>query len=296
MDPDNIFIMDTSYKLPFDWETLLHYYSKHQIPFIEEISDTHYQRIFKIDSSVGVFSVQNNTDKTQLEIKIHCPDTNVLPAVVERIRNMFDLDCDPLLIGNQFAKVPFLNDLWNEFPGLRIAKGWDPFEIALGTILGQVVSVQQASRLMGDLVTNYGEKIRHPMTGAETFLFPTPKVLVSATLDEIKTTTQRKNSIRELSQRIIDNEISFIGQQDPEEFKKQLKMIKGIGNWSAEYISLRGLGDTNAFPKDDLLLNRALLLNAEHLDPDQLAPWRGYLAIYLWKKYAVSLSKQRGKK
>lgn len=296
MDKDNIFTRHVSYKPPFDWETLLHYYSKHRIPFVEEISDTHYQRVFKIDSAVGLFSVQNNTEKAQLEIKIYCPDAKVQSTVVERVRNMFDLDSDPHLIGNQFAKVPFLNNLWNEFPGLRIGRGWDPFEIAVGTILGQVVSVEQASRLMGDLVKSYGEKITHPLTGEDTYLFPAPEVLATATLDEIKTTTQRKCSIRELSQRIIDNQISLVEHQDLEEFKRQLKTIKGIGNWSAEYISLRGLGDTNAFPKEDLLLNRALLLHADNFDPDQLAPWKGYLAIYLWKKYAVTLSKQKGKK
>lgn len=293
---ENVFTLHLAYRPPFDWKDLLRFYSKHHIPFVEEVSDSHYQRVFKVDSSIGLFSLQNDEKKAQLELKVYCHDPKVLFTIVNRVRKMFDLNSDPLLISNQFSIFPFLNQLWEEFPGLRIAKGWDPFEIAVGTILGQVVSVKQASRLMGDLVKNYGEKIYHPLTNAETFLFPTPEVLVKASLDEIKTTGQRKKTIKELCQSLIEKKISFAEYQEPEDFKKQLKTLKGIGNWSAEYISLRGLGETNAFPKDDLILKRALSLNFQLFDPNLLEPWRGYLAVYLWKKYAEILSKQRVKK
>lgn len=293
---DNVFTFHIAYRPPFDWKNLLHYYSKHQIPFIENVSEMEYQRVFKIGPTVGLFKVTNDAKKAQLEIKIHCQDPKVLFTVVNRVRKMFDLDSDPILIRNQFAVSPFLTQLWREFPGLRIAKGWNPFEIAVGTILGQVVSVSQASRLMGDLVRYYGEKVIHPLTNEETFFFPTPKILSEASLKEIKTTTQRKKAIRELSQNLVDKKISFDEYQSIDIFKKHLRTIKGIGSWSAEYISLRGLGDTNAFPVEDLILKRALKLNSENFDPSQIEPWKGYLAIYLWKKYAELLSKQRRKK
>ena len=292
---ENIYKLHVSYRPPLDWKHLLLYYKKHQIPFIEDVSDDVYQRIFKIDSTVGMFSVSNDEKKSQLEIKVHCQNPKILFSLVNHLRKMFDLNSDPLLINNLFATNPFLNSLWSEFPGLRIARGWNTFEIAIGTILGQVVSVNQAARLMGDVVKTYGEKVIHPVTDEITYIFPTPEVLSKATLDEIKTTTARKEAIRELSKRLVDNRIDFSEHQDPEDFKKQLKTIKGLGNWSAEYISLRGLGDTNAFPKDDLLLNRAITLNSQHFDKEQLAPWKSYLAVYLWTKYADSLSKKRKK-
>ena len=161
---ETVFTLHMAYRPPLDWKSLLLYYSKHQIPFIEDVSDSHYQRIFKVGSSIGLFAVQNNERKAQLELKVHCQDPKVLFTVVNRVRKMFDLNSDPLLISNQFSLFPFLTQLWEDFPGLRIAKGWDPFEIAVGTILGQVVSVKQASRLMSDLVQSYGEKIYHPLT------------------------------------------------------------------------------------------------------------------------------------
>jgi AraC family transcriptional regulator of adaptative response / DNA-3-methyladenine glycosylase II len=278
---ENVFTLHIAYRPPLDWTSLLQYYANHRIPYIEEVTETSYKRVFKIDDAIGSFQVENDEKNAQVILNVHCKDPKVLFTVVNRVRKMFDLNSDPLLISNQFSISPFLNALWEEFPGLRIATGWDPFEIAIGTILGQVVSVKQAAKLMGDLVSAYGEKISE---GA--YVFPKPEVLAEASLDEIKTTSQRKSAIRELSRTI-----KFTESLDPEVFKKQIRSIKGVGEWTAEYIALRGLGDTNAFPKEDLILKRALSLNSQHFDPVQIEPWRGYLSIYLWRKYAGILTK-----
>lgn len=295
MAEENIYILNIAYRPPFDWKTLLEYYSKHHIAFLEEVTDVSYQRVFKIGNTLGSLVVTNDEPNARLILKVFSSDPKVLFSVVNHIRKMFDLDLDPLLIHHQFAQIPSLKTLWEEFPGLRIAQGWDPFEVAIGTILGQVVSIKQASNLMGKLILHYGEKITHPLTGQESYLFPTPEAILKGSLDEIGTTTQRKATIKKICQSLIAGEISLENYQNFEQLKTHLKTIKGLGNWSAEYICLRALGDTNAFPKEDLLIKRALQLHPE-IDLHKIEPWKGYLAIYLWKKYAQALSNQRIKK
>lgn len=264
---DNSFTLHLSYRPPLDWKSLLLYYANHQIPYLEKVTQDSYERVFK----EGYFTVQNDEKKAQIELKVFCQDPKVLFPIVNRVRQMFDLNSDPIFIYNQFSKVPFLKELWEGFPGLRLAQGWDPFEIAMGTILGQVVSMKRASQMMGELVTHYGE-IK-------------PEVLAVASLDEIKTTGGRKQAIRDLCKAILNNEISLSSCQNLQIFKENLRKIKGIGHWSAEYISLRGLGDTNAFPKEDLVLKRALKACGHQFNLQQLEPWKSYLAIYLWRKY-----------
>jgi AraC family transcriptional regulator of adaptative response / DNA-3-methyladenine glycosylase II len=207
---------------------------------------------------------------------------------------MFDLDSDPLLIANQFSIYPELTKLWEQSPGLRLISSWDPFETAIGTILGQGVSVEYATQLMAQLVLYYGEKVNHPITAKTTYLFPIPEILMNSTLVKIKTTQSRKAAIREFSQKIVKHLISLSPSQAPDDFKKALLKIKGIGPWSAEYISLRALGDTDAFPSTDLILKRAIEVH-KNLDFNLIKPWRGYAAIYLWKNYAKVLSKKGGK-
>ena len=287
-------VLNLPYRPPLDWSTLIDYFQNHQIPFVETVKESSYERVFKIGASTGIFRIEIDPHKPQLKLHVISDDTKNLFEIINRVRKMFDLDSDPLLIEKQFSLCPILSQLWKQWPGLRLALGWDPFEIAIGAILGQCVSTQYASKLMGQLVANYGEKIIVPLTQEERFLFPQLKTLANASLDEVKTTTKRKMAIRELCQKLLSHEISFSEAQDPEKFKNSLLKIAGIGSWTAEYISLRAIGDTDAFPATDLILKRALKLE-KNFDLNGIKPWRGYAAIYLWKKYAKSLSKKGGK-
>src|SRR5262249_35133198 len=151
--------------------------------------------------------------------------------------------------------------LVDRFPGLRVAGTWDPFETAVCTILGQVVSGQQRTNLVAQLVRGYGEEIIHPVTGAKAYLFPGPGILASSDLSQVKTTLARKEAIRDFSRRVLSGAISLSDSHDPVTLRKALLEIKGLGLWSAEYISLRAIGDTDAFPRTDLILKRVLALH-----------------------------------
>jgi AraC family transcriptional regulator of adaptative response / DNA-3-methyladenine glycosylase II len=65
--------------------------------------------------------------------------------------------------------------------------------------------------------------------------------------------------------------------------------LPGIGPWTAHYIALRALGHPDAFPAEDLVLQRAApndgsRLNAKALTAQAEAwrPWRAYAVIHLW--------------
>jgi AraC family transcriptional regulator of adaptative response / DNA-3-methyladenine glycosylase II len=156
------------------------------------------------------------------------------------------------------------------------------------------VSLKQARALVKQLVEGYGEIIRHPMTGKFVKLFPTAEILSKSDLELVKTTENRKNTIREFSQQILKREIELNPYQSLDILKEKLLKIKGIGPWSVEYIKLRALGDTDAFPSTDLILKRAIEKN-KNLDFGVFRPWRSYIAVYFWKHYAKSLSKTKGR-
>jgi AraC family transcriptional regulator of adaptative response / DNA-3-methyladenine glycosylase II len=205
---------------------------------------------------------------------------------------MFDLDSDPMLIAQCFAQVPLLAQLYDRFPGLRLPRGWDGFETAVCSILGQLVSAEQRSNLIAQLVRHDGDEIVHPVSGEKMRLFPGPEVLANSDLSEVRTTAARREAIRDFSRRVLAGAISLSEAQDPTVFRKALLQTKGLGPWSAEYISLRALDDSDAFPKTDLILKRALELHPD-LDLELIRPWRSYAAIYLWKEFAQTLSRKK---
>jgi 3-methyladenine DNA glycosylase/8-oxoguanine DNA glycosylase len=88
---------------------------------------------------------------------------------------------------------------------------------------------------------------------------------------------------------VARGEISFHVQGALENFVEDLKQIQGIGDWTAQYIAMRALGEPDAFPAADLGIIKALAHGSERPTPKQVAaraenwrPWRAYAAIYLW--------------
>jgi AraC family transcriptional regulator of adaptative response / DNA-3-methyladenine glycosylase II len=284
-----------SFRPPYDWRSLIRFYQSHPIPGVERVAENTFERIFRIDGTVGFLRVQPVADRQQLKLSLVTEDPRILFEVVNRIRKMFDLDSDPMLIANSFAQVPLLAELADRFPGLRVPGGWDPFETAVCSILGQVVSAEQRASLVSELVRGYGEEIVHPTWGEKVYLFPAPSVLATADLSKVRTSAARKEAIRDFSRRVLSGAISLSEAQDPTLFRKALLETKGLGPWSAEYISLRAIGDTDAFPRTDLILKRVLALHPD-LDLEVIKPWRSYGAVYLWKGFAQTLSKEKSKK
>jgi AraC family transcriptional regulator of adaptative response / DNA-3-methyladenine glycosylase II len=282
------------YRPPFDWNHVLDYYGRHHIAGLETIEADTYSRVFTLGGTgtTGFFRARPHGQKPELLLEMAISDTRYLLQAVQRVRQMFDLDADPELIAQAFARSIFLSSLQAKYPGARLARGFDPFETAVGTILGQVISVRQAARLMSQLVTAYGEESLHPLSGKPVRVFPTPRNLAESDLRRLRVTRQKRAALREFALRVADETIDFERAQDLEEFKLAVQTVKGIGAWSAEYMALRALGDTDAFPATDLVLQRFLKANPT-FDPDAARPWRGYAAVYLWNEHGHVLHQER---
>jgi AraC family transcriptional regulator of adaptative response / DNA-3-methyladenine glycosylase II len=283
------------FKPPYDWQTIIRFYQTHLIPGLERVTENSFARLFRIANVIGIVSVEVMIGVPQLNVRIAPGDTRIRLDVLTRVRKMFDLDCDPMLIKRSFKRIPLLASLCRRYPGLRLPRGWDPFETAICSILGQLVSAQQRANLIGQLVQNYGVEIAHPSSGENMRLFPHAEVLAKADLSAVRTTAARREAIRDFSRRVLSGAISLSEDQDRAALRKALLDTKGLGPWSAEYISLRAIGDTDAFPTTDLILKRALLLHPD-LDLELIKPWRSYAATYLWKEFGQSLSKRKKEK
>jgi AraC family transcriptional regulator of adaptative response / DNA-3-methyladenine glycosylase II len=166
--------------------------------------------------------------------------------------------------------------------------------LAVRAILGQQVSVAGAGTLAGRLVERFGLKIGD--TPPLTHLFPNAEQLAKANIEQIGLPKARAETIRTLARRVADGRISFDAVQDTEEFRSHLLEIPGIGDWTAQYIAMRALNDTDAFPSGDLGLMRAMSLsNAREIvqRAEAWRPWRAYAAMYLWQTNGAKAQTKR---
>lgn len=282
-----------AYRPPYDFAGLLHFYRTHPVGRLEEFGEQSFRRIVAWGRQVGCVRVSDEVAHSRLAVEIEFPDVTRIPAILARVRAMFDVDSDPVLIANQLEGDASLRRLLAKYPGIRLPSGWDPYETALGTILGQLVSVERGRALLADLVEALGpDSGRRTQDGQAIRLFPEPAVVAAANLDFLKSTGARKATIREFSRRVASGELSLEPTQDVEEFIGRVREIRGIGEWTAHSLALKVLRHADAFPATDLILARAAELHTPAV-LESTRPWRGYVAALFWREYSQSLKKTR---
>src|SRR5204863_6914402 len=97
---------------------------------------------------------------------------------------------------------------------------------------------------------------------------------------------KRAEAIRALARAVSEGRIDFTSVANVEEFQSRLRELPGVGNWTAQYVAMRALGDPDAFPASDLgLLRGASLQSAGELArrAESWRPWRAYAAMHLWQ-------------
>lgn len=270
-----------AYRPPFDFDATLDFHRRHAISGIESVEGAVYKRLALIDRRVVEIEIADDPERNALRLRMRTGDVSLVFPISRRVRAMFDLDSDPIHVDGAFQKISRLKSLYEKTPGLRIARGFDPFETTIATVLGQLVSIDRANHLVSELIRNYGEKATHPHTGEEVRFFPPARTLAKAKLDKVGTTTIRKQAIREIAKRVNEGQLVLDSAiVDAGEVKERILEIRGVGPWTAEYVGLRALGDVDSFPAKDLVLARSL----KGLDLESVRPWRSYAAVHLWKE------------
>ena len=294
LKPTDEYEFRLSFRPPFQWNAFLEYLAKRAIPGVESVNSESYRRTIAFNGCSGTFCVSRDAGDSALRVQISFPDPRWLFQIIEKVRHLFDLTADPREINAHLSRDPLIAERVKNISGLRIPGSWDGFELAVRAILGQQISVAGASTLAGRLVERFGAKISD--TPPLTHVFPRPEQLAQANVHEIGLPKARAETIRTFARHVAAGRISFDSAQDTEQFRARLIEIPGIGDWTTQYIAMRALNDTDAFPATDLGLLRALSLsNAREIArrAEVWRPWRAYAAMYLWETNGV---KPRGKR
>ncbi len=120
-------------------------------------------------------------------------------------------------------------------------------------IIGQQISVAAATTITGRVATRWGE----PLADGKYVVFPRPETLVDADLASIGVPRVRGETLRQLARAVASGALSLEPGADPRAVREALLAIPGIGEWTAQYVALRALGEPDAFPASDLGLLRS---------------------------------------
>ncbi|MEO8193310.1 MAG: DNA-3-methyladenine glycosylase 2 [Gemmatimonadales bacterium] len=290
--PSDSFILQLTYRPPFDWTGMLRFLSSRALKGVEVISDDAYLRTVQLGPHRGWVFVRHRPERRALMVELTHSLTPVLPALLGRLRNLFDLTARPDVIAAHLGQDPLLSDSVVRNPGIRVPGAFDGFELAVRAILGQQITVKGATTLAGRFVHAFGEPMNTPHAGLD-HLSPTPQRVAGASVEELTSLgllRTRAQSIITLGREVASGRLSLEAGVDPEKTIAQLVELPGIGAWTAHYIAMRALRWPDAFPKEDIALRKSLggvtASSAEKLS-ETWRPWRSYATLHLWNAAAA---------
>jgi AraC family transcriptional regulator of adaptative response / DNA-3-methyladenine glycosylase II len=260
-----------------------------------------YRRTVEINGTIGSIEVSHLPRQQSLGVTIRFPEVKALPAIVARVRRLFDLGADIETIDGHLARDPLLAPLVAMRPGLRAPGGWDGFELAVRAILGQQITVTAARRLAAQLVALHGRPVpdglaHHPSL---THVFPTPRQLASADSIGLGMPVARIRSLKAFATAVAADPNLFRPQGTIDNAIARLRTIHGIGEWTAHYIALHAMREMDAFPSSDIGLLRGIARIDDNcstaatlqMRAESWRPWRAYAAQHLWTVDASAASK-----
>jgi AraC family transcriptional regulator, regulatory protein of adaptative response / DNA-3-methyladenine glycosylase II len=287
---------------PYDWPSMLAFFAARAIPGVEEVRGGEYRRTVALEGAHGSVAVRPAPGGAHLLAAIRITRLAALPAVVGRLKRLFDLEADAAAIDAHLARDPLLAPRVAARPGLRVPGAWEPFELAARAILGQQVSVAAARTLAGRIAVASGERAPAAPAGEPGLVFPGPERLGWLRLEGLGLTGARAAALHALARAVSDDPGLLRPASDLEATVERLALLPGIGRWTASYIAMRAFHEPDAFPEADLGLLRALERRGVRPRPADLLrraeawrPWRAYAAMRLWVGDGLDAGDHRGR-
>ncbi|MDU4094518.1 MAG: AlkA N-terminal domain-containing protein [Pantoea sp.] len=277
-----------SYRPPYNWQTMLDFLRLRALKNVEWVDDNRYLRTVQLGRYRGWICVRHVAQKNTLQVEFAHALTGALPALLRRLRNLFDLNAHPQCIDEHLRQDPLLSESIERDPGLRVPGAFDGFEMTVRAVLGQQITVKAATTLGGRFVSAFGEAFVTPFPEL-TRLAPTPQRITEASVDEIARlgiVSARARSILALAVGCAGGDLQLDACTDPEAMMQKLKQLPGIGDWTAAYIAMRALRWPDAFPAGDIVVRNNLgKISAKQAEVRSAAwqPWRSYAVMHIWK-------------
>jgi DNA-3-methyladenine glycosylase II len=196
-----------------------------------------------------------------------------------------DLDQFYRIAINDSNFAPTLQRLY----GLHQVKFLTPFECACWAVLSQRNQLSAAQKAKQALLERFGTSLEvngHPYRS-----FPEPGQLREAPKHELKALLKherREEYLGEVIKAFNDVDERFLRTAEYDKVEEWLKNIRGIGEFSAKLILLRGLGRMEKLIVEKRLIaaaakvyGRPMTTQRLHVIAEKYGHWKGYWAYYL---------------
>ena len=284
---------------PYDFSLSAAIFS-HGDPSIRIFRDGVYRHALDIRGYPLLIEVISNGTVSNPEIEVlFRPDTGDIPEVLssvgELISSMFNIYDDLNPFYKAVERDPVMTGIAGKFRGLKSPTTPTIFEALTDSIIEQQISLKVAQALRSRLIKKTGKQL--VLNDRIYYCYPeagTLAVTPDSVFRECGLTVRKVEYIREISRSIVAGKLDlerFRKYENLQEILHEMMKIRGIGKWTAELTIIRGMHKLEAFPADDIGLQRIIsrfYCGGRKISSDEARGianrwgiWKGLAAFYL---------------
>lgn len=285
----------------FSFVENMKYLSRAANECMHQIIDDALIKLIPVGTESFIVEIRQGTEEQTLQIRILCgskePSSDDQLDITRYVTDMFDVNRNLQPFYTMAAGDPLLNPVVTSFYGLRTIGIPDLFEALCWGIIGQQINLPFAYTLKRRFVECYGQSMR--WDGDTYWKFPEPERIAAlqvADLLPLQMTTKKSEYLIGVAKLMAEGSLTkqrLLDLQDCKAAEKQLIAIRGIGPWTANYVLMRCLRYTSAFPIQDVGLHNAIqhvlgldkkptIERIKELSASW-AGWEAYATFYLWR-------------
>ncbi|MES2797411.1 MAG: DNA-3-methyladenine glycosylase [Bacteroidota bacterium] len=255
------------------------------------------RKVLTDDENIALIEIAESANHLTINIlKGYISDKFVKDFVAE----WFDLERDIIPFYKKIENDKEFAFMATDFNGLRLLGIPDAFEALCWCIIGQQINLTFAYSLKRRITETYGEKIE--FEGKNYWVFPTPEILSKLKPEDLRIfqfSQKKAEYVIEAGKQFAEKNISkvILAKLSTDEAIKKLTAVRGIGEWTANYLLMKSLRRMECITHGDVgLFNALVKLKNFPKRPEKqqilklfsdFKGWEAYLVFYLWRSLAV---------
>jgi len=274
-------------------------YSRDQEFKTEDYIDGSYLRLLDLGERVALASVssQGTADDPELAVTLNGEDLTDDDAdrATKQISWLLGCDQDLKPFYDSVGDDPVLSEVVQQFYGYHNTRTASVFEALVQAVMGQQIATAVARIVRNLLIERYG--VRGMVDDREWYAFPRAETLAKAEvsdLRQLKLSVRKSEYIQGIARAALESQDGFEGMHGlpDDEVVKGMIALRGVGQWTAQWVLVCALARPDGFPIGDLALRRTvagLYFDGAEITDDELlefsqrwSPWRSYATAYLF--------------
>ena len=286
---------------PFDFELTAGYHTYFQGHYgTDSLVDGVYRRLLDLGNKLVLASVRSEGSVKAPKLAVELQGdglTEVEAAQAEKqVAWLLGIGQDLQAFYTMSRQDPIMSAIVERFWGLHLPHTASVYEALVLAIMGQQIATNVARIIRTLVIETHGP--RQSFGGQTYYAFPRPETLCGLSVEQLrglKLSWRKAEYIHGIAQAAVDlspDGLESLHQMSDEAAVKQVLELRGVGNWTAQWMLIRALGRPDALPLGDLALRRGVsrvFLEGAEVNDDQVeqfcqrwSPWRTYATVYLF--------------